>query len=1108
MSFDSIIIQCQFIEQFLSSHLTSVLANKSSNNKIYFESLPNSMAKFSNKKSCNELKKENIDNFTLIFKYCAPIYNNLIELDLLNNPSILEQTSNDFQLPTICRDQNLIDTFRFLIEKDFVNKNPSLKLDFNAAQLQQTLVLLKNQNSDDLKPPEARYSNIYISINKHDSDFLLPFYQNYLEPNFLHKSLSLNTYNKNFQIIGVNFDLKIDLFKIHIKPNLTWLILILICILVIISIYTTNIFLSISILTCCSFSLIQSYAIYKFIFKIEFFSFLNIFHTFFLFAMSADNLFVLVDTWKIAKSHYKTILTANSHAKISNTLYRRIEARSRNQNMTQHMNETSNDNNNQNENPVNSISEIALVFYLEKCLSYLYNNTVVSIFLKNSSILVSFLINLNSSIIIIKLFGVFIAISIIINLITLIIIIPSCLVLQVKYSKIFRNKNIQSFAVIESFFCPTIIVNINLFIRNIFNQIRYFYNLIFEKWLPDLILSLRYVFITLLILLSLPSFVVIFYKPSLSLPISSSIQLLSNSNPLEYYDRYLSKMSPTNGIFFHQAENKPFIKVSYVFGLINKDSESRFSTGHLGDLKYDYENFNFYDERSQLWLGQFCKDLKSQHLDETPVNIEEEIVSPELDDESSQQTTVQPSRKLVMLDQNNYKKSKLNQLDSYLTTNETSIYFGTHSINNKICLFDLLKKIMTRKCLRTSSNEDYETLTYETTNINDRDNQIDICCDQTLPFDPKVLEYCLKNNEFLKNHLLINENFLYEKLYYNKSNGQISVVEYQHALTSTWTPNYNLIYNEYKKAEEFLKKHIKFVIVDLANKIDPNFRKSFVTNGFFVSEFDFFDFQQSLLHRTTESILISPAVIMMMILLVTRNLFIAIFLILTVIMNNATIFAIFTLLGWQLNVVESICILLSIGLSLNFHIHLATTYHNIITNSLNENLVQEPMNIFFKRENNTKLVIKYAGSTIFMSCVVYIMIGLSLFSSFFNLYPLLMFGLFLILNVFLNIIYGFFLFLPLFSIIGPINNLCKLNSNSSIESNTDVNETNPKDYSNQQYIIYEGVESNLQYNERNVDTIKSLNNTSKLSYFTTSYNVAPNGSNDRSSSKFEHPAII
>ncbi len=245
-----------------------------------------------------------------------------------------------------------------------------------------------------------------------------------------------------------------------------------------------------------------------------------------------------------------------------------------------------------------------------------------------------------------------------------------------------------------------------------------------------------------------------------------------------------------------------------------------------------------------------------------------------------------------------------------------------------------------------------------------------------------------------------------------------------------------------------------------------------------------------------------------MILLVTRNLFIVLFLILTVILNNATTFSIFTLLGWQLNVVESICILLSIGLSLNFHIHLATTYHNIITNSLNENLLQEPIDIFFKRENNTKLVINYAGSTIFMSFVIFIMIGLSLFSSFFNLYPLLMFGLFLILNIFLNVIYGFFLFLPLFSIIGPINNLCRISNNNTVNSNTDINETTPKDFSNQHYMIYEGVESNIQYNERNVDTIKSLNNTSKLSYFTTSYNVAPNGSNERSSSKFEHPAII
>ena len=1120
MSFDSIIIQCQFIEQFLNSHLRSVLTNKSSNNQIFFESLPGSIAKFSRKKSCNELKKENIDNFTLIFKYCAPIYKNLIELDLLTNPSNLGQSSNEIQLPTICHDQNLFDTFKYLIEKDFVNKIPSLKMNLNEAQLQQTLILLNNQNSDDLKPPEVRYSNIYISINKHDSDFLLPFYKNYLEPNFLHKPLSLNTHNKNFEIIGVNFDIKIDLFKIHIKPNLTWLILISLFIIAIISIYIRNIFLTISILICCSISLIQSYAIYKVILSIEFFSFLNIFHIFFLVAMSADNLFVIVDTWKIAKSHHKTILTPNTNTQISNTLYRRIEAKSRNQNMSQNLNETSTDSNNQNENQANSISKITLIFYLEKCIRFLYKNTIVSILLKNFCMIISFLINFNSSIIVIKLFGIFITVSIIINMLMLLIIIPSCLVLQVKYSKIFCNRNVQSLAVIESFFCPSMILKINLFIKNILNQIRYFYNLTYDQWLPDLIISLRYVFMTLLISLSLLSFVIIFYKPSLSLPISSNIQFLSNSNPLEHYDRYLSKLSSTNGVFYYQTEDKPFIKVSYIFGLINRDSESRISTNQLGELKFDYENFNFYDEKSQLWLGQFCKDLKSQSLDDTSVTIEEEMTSSETDDESNLQTTLPPAKKLTILDQKYLKNSKLNQLDSFLSTNETYIDFDVHSNNNKICLFDLLKKIMTRKCSNnqepgneeSSSNQDYNS-EINNTNVSDKDKKIDICCDQSLPFPPKILEYCLKNDEFLKNYISINEHFLYEKLYYNKTNGQISVVEYQHTLTSTWNPYYKSISNEYQKIDEFLKKHVKFVIVDLATKIDSKFRKSFVTNGFFVSEMDFFDFQQSLLNRTIESIFIFAAVVVMIVLLITKNLFITLFLILTVVMQNATTFSILTLLGWQLNVVESICILWSIGISLNFLIYLATTYHNIITNCLNENIIQEPMSIFFKRENNTKLVISYSGSTIFMSCLIYVLIGLSLVSCYFDLYPLQIFGLFLILNSFLVIIYSFFLFLPFFSLIIPINNLCKINNTSKENIGSENNENNANDISvesnsNQQYIIYEGIERNIKYNERNLETIKTLNNTSKLSYFTTSFNVAPNGENEGSSSKLEHPSMI
>ena len=253
---------------------------------------------------------------------------------------------------------------------------------------------------------------------------------------------------------------------------------------------------------------------------------------------------------------------------------------------------------------------------------------------------------------------------------------------------------------------------------------------------------------------------------------------------------------------------------------------------------------------------------------------------------------------------------------------------------------------------------------------------------------------------------------------------------------------------EYKDIDNFFKKHLKYVIVDLNTKIDLKFRKSFAQNAFFLSEFDYYDFQIALLNSTIESILIILAILFVLVLVATRSALMTISLLFTVIMTNSTTFSVLILFGWELNFMESICIILSIGLSFNSVIHFALTYQNFILNSLSQNM-DKTINIFFKREKNTDLVIKYAGSTIFISSLIYIIVGLILLSNSY-LSSFQTYGLFLLIITFFNIFYSFFLFLPIISMFGHINSLCKINNccNRSFFTRNDIDNPNNNNKNN------------------------------------------------------------
>ena len=270
----------------------------------------------------------------------------------------------------------------------------------------------------------------------------------------------------------------------------------------------------------------------------------------------------------------------------------------------------------------------------------------------------------------------------------------------------------------------------------------------------------------------------------------------------------------------------------------------------MGETKFD--DLNFYDEKNQLWLAQFCKALKIE-------SIPKDVQGDWLNQDQFQKETIDDS----------------NDDDDQILDNDVPP-------KNRVCLFDLLKTALSRKCLPTKEPNDI---------INE------VCCEQTFPFEPKVLEICMKNQAFLTRYVLTYQNMLYEKLYYNKTNGLISVVEFSQVTPYIWTTNYKTMSEIYKSIEDFFKKQSQYTIVDLSNKIDPNSKKNLAQNGFFVSEFDFYDLQKSILNGTVQSFLITMGVVFIMMLITTRNIMVSLYSLITITLSISATIGTLTLFG-------------------------------------------------------------------------------------------------------------------------------------------------------------------------------------------------------------------
>ncbi|XP_031553348.1 protein dispatched homolog 1-like [Actinia tenebrosa] len=183
-------------------------------------------------------------------------------------------------------------------------------------------------------------------------------------------------------------------------------------------------------------------------------------------------------------------------------------------------------------------------------------------------------------------------------------------------------------------------------------------------------------------------------------------------------------------------------------------------------------------------------------------------------------------------------------------------------------------------------------------------------------------------------------------------------------------------------------------------------------NGWLVS-YDLeqmYNLQDSLKQGTFSSMGISVAIAFCVMLLTTLNIFISIYAIVTIIGIIAISVGCLVLLGWQLNILESIVMAVAVGLSIDFTMHYGVAYR---LSPHKEN-----------RELRVRYSFSHIGSAISMAALTTFITGLLMMPAIVLVYNQL--GQFLMLLMVFSWLYATFAFLSLCAVIGPVGNFGQL----------------------------------------------------------------------------------
>ncbi|XP_022123672.2 protein dispatched [Pieris rapae] len=322
-------------------------------------------------------------------------------------------------------------------------------------------------------------------------------------------------------------------------------------------IYTKSLLLTVLLFIAIGYSLGVAYFLYVYIFSLDFFPFMNLLVIVVVIGIGADDAFIYVKVWTMVSKRLikdNIIIQENGLSDIKN---------------------------------VSSAGETILVQILEETLKH----TVIAIFITTLTTAVAFFASYVSYIPAINCFSVFAGTTVLVNFFLMMTWLPaSVFILDVKMC-------ISSCLFLGAF---------NKALNSIGEDIK----VILNRFITTCIMRLYVILALIFGAVGVCSIVVVFYYPGLQLPDSKTFQLFQSSHPFEMYDfEYSDRFIFEN--FGRDVGSGMKMPLRWIWGIEAIDNGNHMDPASKGKLIFD-ESFSISNPQSQVWLSQFCRNLKTQ----------------------------------------------------------------------------------------------------------------------------------------------------------------------------------------------------------------------------------------------------------------------------------------------------------------------------------------------------------------------------------------------------------------------------------------------------------------------------------------------------------------
>ncbi len=227
----------------------------------------------------------------------------------------------------------------------------------------------------------------------------------------------------------------------------------------------------------------------------------------------------------------------------------------------------------------------------------------------------------------------------------------------------------------------------------------------------------------------------------------------------------------------------------------------------------------------------------------------------------------------------------------------TSMYQSSSGPQITNCFIENFRRFMRRGC---------EGLTGE-------DHQ-PCCKSSTFPFEETVFRECINVYQSIvsQSNALIFTNTR-AGLRYSKDTGNIVALIVDFNSKEPFSFNYEAMNKFFSSMDRWTNQHLSGAPLG-------------IRHGWFISYLDFYDLQHTIAHDTPVAIGVSIAIATAVAFLTTLNFLLTIFAIFSIIGTIFSTIGILVLLGWELNVLESVTITVAVGMSIDFTLHYGMAY--------------------------------------------------------------------------------------------------------------------------------------------------------------------------------------